>query len=96
MSEIIKVATTLQAKQYYLDLYKENYIDKNKIYSLTKKINDLLHFKFGIKNLYHRMIFTASALVVERFGGLLYPTCTILYQSKCHCVKTQKADVIQC
>lgn len=31
MSEIIKVATTLQAKQYYLDLYKENYIDKNKI-----------------------------------------------------------------
>lgn len=69
--ELIKVATTLQAKQYYLDLYKENYIDKNKIYSLTKKINDLLHFKFGIKNLYHRMIFTASALVVERFGGNL-------------------------
>lgn len=70
-TELIKVATTLQAKQYYLDLYKDNYIDKKKIYSLTKKINDLLHFKFGIKNLYHRMIFTASALVVERFGGNL-------------------------
>ena len=69
--ELIKVANTLQAKQYYLDLYKDNYIDKNKIYSLTKKINDLLHFKFGIKNLYHRMIFTASALVVERFGANL-------------------------
>lgn len=69
--ELIPSAKTLQAKQYYLDLFKENNIDKNKIYSLTKKINDLLHFKFGIKNLYHRMIFTASALVVERFGGNL-------------------------
>ena len=53
------------------DCKKDNNIDKNKIYTLTKKINDLLHFKFGIKNLYHRMIFTASALVVERFGGNL-------------------------
>ncbi|URL02457.1 SAM-dependent methyltransferase [Avibacterium sp. 21-595] len=69
--ELIPCAKTLQAKQYYLDLFKDNSIDKNKIYSLTKKINDLLHFKFGIKNLYHRMIFTASALVVERFGGNL-------------------------
>ena len=56
--EKIEHAKTLQNKQYYIDLFKENYIDKNKIYSLTKKINDLLHFKFGIKNLYHRMIFT--------------------------------------
>lgn len=57
----------LQYKQFYIDLFKEDSIDKNKIYTLTKKINDLLHFKFGIKNLYHRMIFTAVALVVERF-----------------------------
>ncbi len=69
--QLIKAAKTLQPKQYYLDLFKDNNIDKNKIYSLTKRINDLLHFKFGIKNLYHRMIFTASALVVERFGGNL-------------------------
>ena len=69
--EEIEVSKTLQNKKYYIDLFKDNYIDKNKIYSLTKKINDLLHFKFGIKNLYHRMIFTASALVVERFGGNL-------------------------
>lgn len=67
----ITTANNLQPKQYYIDLFKENTIDKNKIYTLTKKINDLLHFKFGIKNLYHRMIFTASALVVERFGGNL-------------------------
>lgn len=61
----------MQPKQYYIDLFKDNNIDKNKIYSLTKRINDLLHFKFGVKDLYHRMIFTASALVVERFGGNL-------------------------
>lgn len=69
--EKIDCSNTLQDKQYYINLFKDNSIDKNKIYNLTKKINDLLHFKFGIKNLYHRMIFTASALVVERFGGNL-------------------------
>ncbi|QWQ38258.1 SAM-dependent methyltransferase [Gemella sp. zg-570] len=69
--EKIDCAVTLQEKQYYINLFKDNFIDKNKIYSLTQKINDLLHFKFGIKNLYHRMIFTAAALVVERFGGNL-------------------------
>ncbi len=30
-----------------------------------------LHFKFGIKNLYHRMIFTACALVAKRFDALM-------------------------
>ncbi|MFI3118288.1 HsdM family class I SAM-dependent methyltransferase [Streptococcus suis] len=69
--EKINCANTLQDKHYYISLFKDNFIDKNKIYLLTKKINDLLHFRFGIKNLYHRMIFTASALVVERFGGNL-------------------------
>lgn len=69
--EKIDSPKTLQHKQFYIDLFKEDSIDKNKIYSLTKKINDLLHFKFGIKNLYHRMIFTAAALVVERFWGNL-------------------------
>ena len=33
--EKIEHAKTLQNKQYYIDLFKENYIDKNKIYSLT-------------------------------------------------------------
>ena len=69
--EKIDSPKNLQNKQFYIDLFKEEVIDKNKIYLLTKKINDLLHFKFGIKNLYHRMIFTAAALVVERFGGNL-------------------------
>lgn len=79
--EQIKTVNTLQNKEYYLSLFKENKIDKQQIYNLTKKINDSLHFQFGIKNLYHRMIFTACALVAERYGaqlskikGMDYPT----------------------
>ncbi|MBR2393167.1 MAG: SAM-dependent DNA methyltransferase [Alphaproteobacteria bacterium] len=62
----------LFAKEYYLKLYDETTIDKNLIYTLTKKINDNLHFNFGIKNLNHRMIFTACALVAKRYGALLH------------------------
>ncbi|UUM19875.1 MULTISPECIES: class I SAM-dependent DNA methyltransferase [unclassified Mycoplasma] len=69
--ELIGCVNTLQNKKYYLNLFKEDRIDKNKIYSITRKINNLLHFQFGIKNLYYRMIFTAAALVAERFGGRL-------------------------
>lgn len=65
----IKTSKTLQNKFFYLSLFKDNYIDKNRIFILTKKINENLHFKFGIKNLYHRMIFTAAALVSERYGA---------------------------
>lgn len=65
----IKITNILQNKNFYLNLYKENYIDKNRIFTLTKRINENLHFKFGIKNLYHRMIFTAAALVSERYGA---------------------------
>ena len=72
--DIVKVedvSKDLQHKSYYLALFNENKIDKQKIYDLTKKINDCLHFKFGIKNLYHRMIFTACALVAKRFDAKL-------------------------
>ena len=48
--------------------------DKDKIYNITKSINDCLHVEFGIKNLYHRMIFTACALVAERYGANLRKT----------------------
>ena len=63
--------TNLQNKEYYLGLYAEDTIDKQKIYNLTKRINDSLHFNFGIKNLSHRMIFTACALVAKRYGATL-------------------------
>lgn len=65
------IASTLQDKSYYLSLFTKNTIDKQQIYALTKRINDCLHIDFGIKNLYHRMIFTACALVGKRYGALL-------------------------
>lgn len=64
-------APTLQDKSYYLSLFTKNTIDKQQIYALTKRINDCLHIDFGIKNLYHRMIFTACALVGKRYGAML-------------------------
>lgn len=70
-NELSDVATVLQNKTYYLSLCTKNVIDKQRIYNLTKKINDCLHIDFGIKNLYHRMIFTACALVGKRYGAIL-------------------------
>ena len=57
--------------EYYIALFREDAIDKESIYELTAKINNCLHFDFGIKNLYHRMIFTACALVAKRFNALM-------------------------
>ena len=78
-TETTSVAKDLQKKEYYISLFDQNTIDKQRIYTLTKKINDCLHIEFGIKNLYHRMIFTACALVACRYGAVLaegmdYPT----------------------
>lgn len=71
--EVTDAAPTLQAKSYYCSLFTNEKIDKQKIYRITKQINDCLHTKFGIKNLYHRMIFTACALVAKRYGAFLDP-----------------------
>lgn len=59
----------LEHKTYYIRLFTQNKIDKQRIYTLTKRINDCLHTQFGIKNLYHRMIFTACTLVAKRYGA---------------------------
>lgn len=67
--EEVKTPNKLQNVRYYLSLYTVDSIDKERIYQLTAKINNSLHFEFGIKNLYHRMIFTACALVAERYGA---------------------------
>lgn len=66
-----QISNILQDKSYYLALFTQDTIDKQHIYNLTKRINDCLHTEFGIKNLYHRMIFTACALVAKRYGALL-------------------------
>lgn len=67
--EEVKTPDKLQHVGYYLSLYTVDSIDKERIYQLTARINNCLHFEFGIKNLYHRMIFTACALVAERYGA---------------------------
>ena len=64
-------STSLQNLEYYTALYTATFIDKEYIYELTAKINNCLHFEFGIKNLYHRMIFTACALVAKRYDALM-------------------------
>jgi len=69
--ELVEGEKELHNKEYYLGLFVQNTIDKQKIYNLTKRINDSLHFNFGIKNLNHRMIFTACALVAKRYGATL-------------------------
>ena len=67
----IPAHTELQNKEYYLAFFTESKIDKQRIYTLTAKINNCLHFEFGIKDLKHRMIFTACALVAKRYGANL-------------------------
>lgn len=67
--ESVDVPRELQPKDFYLALFRRQSVDKNRIYTLTAKINNCLHAEFGIKNLYHRMIFTACALVAKRYGA---------------------------
>ena len=67
----INIPDDIQKKKFYIDLINNRSIDKEKIYTITARINNCLHSEFGIKNLYHRMIFTACALVSERYGAKL-------------------------
>ena len=67
----LDVPDELQSKDYYIDKLMEQPIDKERIYALTMRINNSLHGDFGIKNLYHRMIFTACALVARRYDAFL-------------------------
>ncbi len=61
----------LQDKQFYIDLFLDQGIDKQRIYELTARINNSLRTDFGITDLYDRMVFTACALVAERYSGTL-------------------------
>ena len=66
--EYNSVATTLQRCSYYVRLLTQNTLDKKHIYEVTQRINDSLHFKFGMTDLQDRMIFTACALVAQRYN----------------------------
>ena len=68
-NEPVDIPTDIQPVSWYLDRFNAKGIDKDHIYLITQKINNCLHSEFGIKNLYHRMIFTACALVAKRYGA---------------------------
>ena len=69
--EFKNVPKTLQNANYYLELFFNDEIDTKQIYLTTMKINNLLHYKFGVNDYYDRMIFTACALVAKRYGAPL-------------------------
>ncbi len=62
------VSKTLQRCSYYVRLLTQTMLDKKHIYEVTQKINNGLHFKFGMTDLQDRMIFTACALVAQRYN----------------------------
>lgn len=62
------ISTLLENKSYYIKLWTEVSLDTKGIYDATKRINDNLHFGFGMNDLKDRMIFTACALVAQRFN----------------------------
>lgn len=64
----VEAPDELHPKEFYINRIKDEPLDKKIIYRLTAKINNNLHFNFGIKNLYSRMVFTAAALVAERYS----------------------------
>ena len=72
LEEVPSPAATLQQLEYYTRLFVPDTIDKGRIYNLTTKINNCLHKEFGVKNLNHRMIFTACALVAVKEGAILH------------------------
>ena len=67
----IEVPDEIQHKHFYIDLINNQGLPTQLIYDTTRHINNNLHANFGVKNLYHRMIFTACALVAQRYGARL-------------------------
>lgn len=66
--EMSGLSNKLEHKSYYLKLFSAAKLDKNHIYEVTQRINNGLHFKFGMTDLQDRMIFTACALVAQRYN----------------------------
>lgn len=62
------ISKTLQKYSYYTRLLTQTTLDKKHIYDVTQRINNGLHFKFGMTDLQDRMIFTACALVAQRYN----------------------------
>lgn len=68
----LRTTTSLQDHGFYEKIFTDQTINTREIYNLTRRINNLLHFKFGVRNLYDRMIFTAATLVAKRYGAFIF------------------------
>ena len=66
--ELTDVSKQLEDKSYYIRLCTSQKLDSNYIFEITQKINNSLHFQFGMTDLQDRMIFTACALVAQRYN----------------------------
>lgn len=64
------LSDTLQNVSYYCKLFDIEKLPKELIYNVTTRINNNLHFRFGIQDLQQRMVFTASALVAQRYNPI--------------------------
>jgi type I restriction-modification system DNA methylase subunit len=64
----------LMNNKYYLDLLEEKRFDSARIQELIKQINDILHFKFDLKNYNKRMILSVGCIVARDMGQSL-DTC---------------------
>ncbi|MBZ1523863.1 N-6 DNA methylase, partial [Leuconostoc mesenteroides] len=60
--------TGLNSIEFYTKLFTNVKLNKQHIYEVTQKINNSLHFEFGVTDLQERMIFTACALVAQRYN----------------------------
>ena len=69
--QIREVKDNLLHKDYYISLVNRIPIDIDSIQNATIAINELLHHKFIMQDLRHRMIFTACALVAHKKGAKL-------------------------
>ena len=67
-TEVKDISDSLENKAYYIALWNSEKLDKNYIYEVTQRINNGLHFQFGMTDLQDRMIFTACALVAQRYN----------------------------
>lgn len=91
----IEVPDELQDKAFYFKLVTDKGINKSMIYTLTARINNCLHTEFGVKNLYHRMIFTACALVAERYGARLSKVKDMGYEVFHAAIRRQLEDALK-
>lgn len=62
------ISKKLESKRYYIRQWTDTELDIESIRAVTMRINNNLHFKFGMQDLQDRMIFTACALVAQRYN----------------------------